>query len=116
MNFVRVLPVVFSMWLLAAHFFRAGSIWLAAISIVLPLSLVVRNRWVARILQAALVLGAIEWIRTLVVFAYARAASGQPWTRLAIILGAVALATLLSAAVFRSASLRDRYRLRSDSS
>ena len=38
-----------------------------------------------------------------------RVAFGEPWTRLAMILGAVALFTALSALVFRSKSLRDFY-------
>jgi hypothetical protein len=111
MDLIRVLPIVVSMWLLAAHFFRAGLVWLAAVSVALPLLLVARHRWVARFLQTALVLGAIEWVRTLIVFASARAEAGQPWTRLAFILGTIALITLLSAAVFWSASLRARYGL-----
>jgi len=67
--------------------------------------------WVARLLQIVLVIGALEWIRTLVVFATARAAAGQSWTRLAVILGVVALLTLVSAMVFQGASLSRRYRL-----
>jgi hypothetical protein len=38
-------------------------------------------------------------------------ALGQPYTRMSLILGAVALATLASALVFRARALRERYGL-----
>jgi hypothetical protein len=34
---------------------------------------------------------------------------GEPWTRMAIILGVVAVITAASALVFRSRALRERY-------
>jgi len=111
MDFVRVLPVVISLLLLAAHFFRSGSVWLAGIFLVMPILLAVKARWVARLFQLVLVLGALEWIRTLVVFATGRAEAGQSWTRLVVILGVVALLTLVSATVFQGAALSRRYRL-----
>lgn len=88
---------------LSAHFFRAGNLPLfaAALLLFLPL-LFVRRSWAARTLQAGLALGAVEWIRTLVAFAGQRRAMGLPYTRLAVILGAVALATAACLFVFRS--------------
>jgi hypothetical protein len=62
-----------------------------------------------QLIQVALLLGSIEWIRTLVIFVQQRIDFGQPWTRLAIILGSVALFTALSALVFRSQTLRQRF-------
>ena len=50
--------------------------------------------------QALLVLGALEWLRALYGLAAMRMAFGEPWTRLAFILGAVALFTGLSGLVF----------------
>ncbi len=111
MDFVRVLPVVISLLLLGAHFFRAGSVWLAGIFLAMPVLLAIKARWVARLLQIVLVIGALEWVRTLIVFATERAAAGQSWTRLAVILGVVALLTLVSATVFQGAALSRRYRL-----
>jgi hypothetical protein len=64
---------------------------------------------VPRLLQVLLLLGALEWLRTLYMFAQMRIAFEQPWTRLAIILGAVALFTALSGLVFRTKTLRKRY-------
>jgi len=57
-----------------------------------------------------LILGALEWLRSLYYLAAMRIAWDQPWTRLAIILGAVALFTALSGLVFNSKALRARYR------
>ena len=111
MIFVRLLPVVLSMLLLGAHFLRGGWTWLAAACVAAPLLLLVRARWIARLLQVVLVLGAAEWVRTLVAFVSARIDGGQDWTRLAVILGSVAIFTLASAAVFEGRALRRRYRL-----
>ena len=109
MNFLRLSPVILSFLLLAAHFYRAGQVALAAICALLPLLLLLRRPWVPRLFQALLGLGALEWLRTLYVFASMRVAFEQPWGRLALILGAVALFTALSALVFLSDRLRSRY-------
>jgi hypothetical protein len=109
MNFLRLLPVIISLLLLSAHFMRAGQTMLAALPVVLMAFLIVREKWVAWLIQLALVLGAIEWIRTLVAVAEVRLEYGMPWVRMAVILGAVAAFTALSSLVFRSKGLRKRY-------
>ena len=97
--------------LLAAHFYRAGQIVPAALSVAALLLLAVPRAWAARVLQLVLVAGALEWLRTLAMFASARMAMGQPYLRLTLILLAVAAFTAVSAIVFRQATLRRRYRL-----
>jgi hypothetical protein len=109
MNAIRLLPVILSLLLLAAHFYRAGQVVVTALCLALPLLLLLRKSWVPRLFQVLLVLGALEWLRALYGFAAMRIAFGEPWTRLALILGAVALFTGLSGLVFRNRSLRDRY-------
>ena len=109
MNVLRVLPVILSFLLLAAHFYRAGLVLLTVLCVALLLLLFLRQAWVPQLFQALLVLGALEWLRALYGFAAMRIAFGEPWTRLALILGAVALFTGLSGLVFRNRSLRDRY-------
>lgn len=111
MNLVRLIPVMLSVLLLAAHFLRSGNGVLVLLCLLVPLLLLLRRPWVPRALQVLLVLGAAEWARTLWGFAATRRAHGQPWTRMALILGAVALFTLLSALVFRSKGLKQRYGL-----
>ncbi|MBT8039939.1 MAG: hypothetical protein KJN78_06840 [Gammaproteobacteria bacterium] len=110
MNFLRLLPVILSMLLLGAHFFRAGlpAVTLACVA-VLGL-LLLKKSWVPRLFQALLLLGVVEWLRTLYVFAQTRIAWDEPWTRLALILGGVALFTALSASVFWSRKLHAYYR------
>ena len=107
----RLLLPFLALLLLAAHFYRAGWMWLAALSAALILLLAVPRPWAARTLQVALVLGAFEWLRTLAAFAAMRMALGQPYLRLALILGAVAAFTLLAAWVFQQRALRAHFRL-----
>ncbi|MFO7587859.1 MAG: hypothetical protein R6X22_07265 [Gemmatimonadota bacterium] len=103
---VRLVPVVLSAVLLAAHFSRADAFLLTALSLAFPLVLLVRSPWAPRAVQAILVIGALEWVRTAARLAAGRAELGQPWLRLAAILGSVAVLTLASALVFRSPRLR----------
>jgi hypothetical protein len=56
-----------------------------------------------------LILAGLEWVRTTVALVSRRQEAEEPWIRLAVILGAVALFTVASALVFRSAALRARY-------
>lgn len=109
MNVIRLLPVILSLLLLAAHFYRAGQVAATALCLALPLLLLLRKPWVPRLFQVLLVLGALEWLRALYGFAAMRIAFGEPWTRLALILGAVALFTALSGMVFKNRALRDHF-------
>ena len=115
MTFLQLLPVILSSRLLGAHFFRAGLPVLAVLIVLFPAILLVKRAWVARLAQLVLALGGIEWVRTLFVFVGDRRETGQSWTRLAVILGAVALFTIGSGLLFSlSGALRRRYRLEKD--
>ena len=72
--------------------------------------LFVRARWAWVSLQVALAIGALEWLRTAWEFASMRAAMGQPYTRLLVILGGVALVTALAALVLRTRTAREHFR------
>lgn len=109
MNILRLIPVILSFGLLAAHFYRAGYPFVTILCIGGLFLLFIRESWIPRLFQVLLVLGALEWLRSLYHLAAMRIARDQPWTRLAIILGAVALITALSGLVFRSRALRARY-------
>ena len=111
MNFLRLLPVMVSFVLMAAHFLRADNGALVAVCLALPLMLLVSRSWVARVVQLLLVLAGIEWLRTMVVLISRRQDAGEPWMRLALILVSVSLLTMASALVFRLAALRERYSL-----
>ena len=109
MNVLRLLPVILSFGLLAAHFYRAGYPALTLCCIGVLILLFIRKSWVPRLFQFLLILGALEWLRSLYFLAAMRIAWDQPWTRMAIILAAVALFTALSALVFSSRGMRARY-------
>jgi hypothetical protein len=106
---LQLFPVVLSLLVLGAHFLRAGNLVLVVLTVALLGLLPVRSRWAAHVIQTALVLGAVEWVRTLLALAVRRAEAGQPALRMVIILGIVALVTALSGLVFRSSRLRSWY-------
>ncbi len=114
MNFLKLIPVILSFLLLAAHFYRAMLFPFAILTLVLFFFLFIKEKWVARLSQAVLVIGALEWLRTLLKLVEIRQAMGMQWTRLAVILGIVALFTGLSALVFQSRSLKKRYLSRNE--
>ena len=111
MNFVILIPVYLSALLLAAHFLRAGWMPAAALALLSPYILLIRRKWAARTMQMILLFASVEWVRTLLgIMAYRRAA-GEPWLRMAAILGGVALFTACSSLLFLSRRMRDRYQL-----
>jgi len=105
-NFLRLLPVLISFLLIAAHFYRAGQLLIVVFLLCAPLLLLVRKTWVPVFMQLVLLLAAAEWLRTLVHIAQLRMQIGETWVRMAAILGAVALFTAASGLVFRSRALR----------
>ena len=111
MNLLRLLPVLLSFGLLAAHFSRADLFPLVLVSLAIPFLLLIKKAWVARCIQLFLLVGAAEWIRAMFGYIAIRKEIGEDWTRLAIILIAVALLTACSTLVFRGLSLKKRYQL-----
>ena len=109
MNALKLIPVVLSFLLLSAHYYRAGQLVIALLCIGILFLLFLRKSWVPRLFQLLLILGGLEWLRTLYFVAAVRMSLEHPWTRLAIILGAVALFTALSGLVFNSKTLRASY-------
>lgn len=100
-----------SLAVLGAHFYRAQTWPLVIACGVLVLLLAWPRAWVARSVQLALLAGALEWVWTGFWLVQQRLALAQPWLRLALILGAVALLTAAAALVFRHPRLRARFRL-----
>ena len=111
MNLFRLLPVIFSMLVLGAHFYRAGHLLLASITLLSLGLLCIRRPLVVRLMQGLLVAGAVEWLFTAVRLVMIRQTQELPWLRLVLILGLVALCTLFSALVFRTSGLKARYNL-----
>jgi hypothetical protein len=105
----QLLPVVLSLLVLSAHFLRAGNLVMVVVVLCFLGLLGVRRAWAARAVQVALLIGALEWVRTLAHLVALRAQEGQPALNLMLILGSVALVTGLSTLVFRAARLRRWY-------
>lgn len=108
-------PIVFSLLVLGAHFLRELNVVGVAVSILLLGLLFVRRNWAARVVQAALVVGVVEWLLTLYELAGIYAVRGNSPTRMYIILGSVAALALVSALLFQTRTLRKTYRLESPS-
>lgn len=106
---VVYIPVVLSLVVLGAHFMRFGNYVGVVGALLLIGLLLVRRPWVARLVQVILLLGTLEWLRTIYALAAVRAAHGQPFGRMVVILGVVAAVTLLSALLFQSATLKKMY-------
>ena len=111
MNLLRLLPVLLSFGLLAAHFSRADMLPLVVVSLAIPFLLWIPKAWVARTIQILLLAGAAEWIRAMFGYIAIRKEIGEDWTRLAIILVAVAILSACSGLVFRGKALKKRYQL-----
>lgn len=106
---VPVLAALATM-VLAAHFLRDGNLAVVVVLIALIPLLGLQRRWVPRVFQAVLGLGALEWLRTLLELRDLRQALGQPHARMVAILGSVAVVTALTAAAFELPGVRGWYR------
>jgi hypothetical protein len=102
----RMVPLILSAVLIAAHFFRAGNIVLVIFCILAPLILITRARWAVIVVQVLLVLASAEWLRTALAIARERAAIGTPAARMFAILASVAILALLSALPLRRLAIR----------
>lgn len=103
------IPIVLSFVVLGAHFLRYGNSIGVFVALALTGLLFVRRPWVARLMQVVLVLGTLEWLRTMYELGHMRALHGQPYGRMLVILGIVATVTLCSALLFQSATLKKIY-------
>ena len=95
--------------LLAAHFFHARAGFVAAICILLIALLFVPRAWAGRLVQVVLAAGAVEWVLTAYSLAQVRMQHGEPYVRLVVILGSVALLTAVAAALFQHPAVRARF-------
>ncbi len=111
MRSVQLIGVTLALLLLAAHFSRAGQTPLLYLMVSLLILVPVRLPWAGRALQAALVLGTLEWLRTAGYLARLRYEAGAPYMRMALILAAVAAFTAAMALSFEGRSMRRHFRL-----
>ena len=112
MSIPQLIPIILSAIILGAHYLRSGPFILVILSILFPALLFIKQEWAARLVQIILLFGMFEWIRTLFILVAERQLLGEPWGRMAIILGAVALLSGSSALIFSfSSSVRKKYKL-----
>lgn len=79
--------------ILGAHCLRSGALVLLVCSICLvPVAFIPRS-WARMTVRVALSLGALEWLRTLLVLRAERLAQGAPYLRMTVILVAVGVLT-----------------------
>lgn len=106
MSILRRLPALFALLMLGAHFLRFGQWPLVLLCLALLVPLFVPRRWAQVLVAGALALGTLVWLWTLVGDVQQRLAYGEPWLRLVLILGGVAVFTALSAWLIRPRPLQ----------
>jgi hypothetical protein len=106
---LRIGIYVVAALLLGAHFMREGNLIAVALCVAAPLLFLWRRRWVPIALQVLAYGAAAIWILTTVHLVDQRMLEGRGWTTATIILGAVALLTLLAGLLLNSRVIRERY-------
>lgn len=114
MKFLRLLLPALALALLVAHSSRHQMPQLVWLCTTLPVLLLIPRRWVVIVFRILLLAGAAEWLRTAFLLTQARLAQGQPWFRMILILGSVALFTAATSLVFRHEKFRNFYRPAND--
>jgi hypothetical protein len=109
MSLLYLIPVILSLWVMAAHELRSWNLPVVALLLLMPLLLLIKRRWVVRVMQITLLIGALEWLRTMVLLTNMRQEEGEPWVRMVVILGSVMVFTVASGTVFAIPRLRRRY-------
>lgn len=107
---LRISLFILSAVLLGAHFLRSGELTMVALCLAAPLLFLWRRRWSLILLQSLAYGAAASWVVAAVQLVQMRQQLGQPWTAAAVILGSVALFTLLSGLLLNARAMRERYR------
>lgn len=106
---LRISLFIVAALLLGAHFLRAANLALVVLCLAAPLLFFYRKRWTLIVLQFLAYCAAGTWIAVAIQLVQLRQQSGQPWTIAAIILGSVALFTLLAGLLLNSRAIMQRY-------
>ena len=112
LNIRLMSPVVISLWVLAAHFLRAGDVFVCLGLAVTPLLLCIKKSWAARTLQLALLGASLIWMQSTYQMLSTRLMMGDDWVRMFIIMVGVICFTLLSACVFLHPEWEKKYGLK----
>jgi peptidoglycan biosynthesis protein MviN/MurJ (putative lipid II flippase) len=106
----RLLPVILSFLLVAAHFSRADQTIPAIVALIFPLLLLIRKRIIIRLFQVVLILAGAEWIRAMLGYIEVRKTLGDDYIRLAVILSVVAIYTAASGLFLQNKKILDIYK------
>ena len=106
---LRISLFVVAAVLLGAHFLRAGNLLMVALCLAAPLLFLWRRRWSLILLQFVAYGAAGVWIVAAIQLILSRQQLGQPWTAAAVILGVVALYTLVAGLLLNSRVFAKRY-------
>lgn len=106
----RIVLFTIAAALTAAHFFRAGNYGMVALSLATPLLFLYRKPGSLVLLQLAAYGATVNWLIAALLLVQMRQQIGRPWTAAALILGAVALLTLLAGLLLNSRVMRARYK------
>jgi hypothetical protein len=91
MTFVRLIWPILMNILLAAHFLRFSGMIPAILILLINLTLLIRRPIIITLWQVLLGMASLLWIYVSFGFIQFRMATSVPWTRLAIIMGAIVL-------------------------
>ena len=98
--------------MLSAHFSRMSYNIIAVLILIFPFLLLIKKGVIARAVQFILIAGTAEWIRAMLSYITIRKETGEDWTRLAVILSAISLFTLLSALIFQTKRIKNLFKLK----
>ena len=105
----RIILLIISYLLLAAHFLREGEMILTIACLFIPFLLFIKKRWSLTVVQIFTYGGVLVWIQTLFLLVNARLNMGESWMRMAIILGVIILLTLTSGLLLNSNQFKKNY-------
>ncbi len=114
MNFIKLLPVILSCLIVAAHYSRGGNPHMTYAMLLFPLILLIRKKWVTYVSTIFLVFIGFVWFETTYKFVQIRQSMGMPYLRLMAILGTVGVVAIISSLVFKGKALRKRYENKKD--
>lgn len=106
----RLVLFILAALLTAAHFLRAGNYAMVALSVATPLLFLYRKPASLVLLQLAAYGATANWLMTALLLVQMRQQIGRPWTVAALILGTVALLTLLAGVLLNARVMRERYK------
>ena len=105
----RIMPLIVASLLLAAHFLRDGNLVLTLGCVLVPLLLFVKSRWSWLAAQLFAYVGAAIWLYTTTAIVQQRIYWGEPWVRVVLILGGVALFTAWAGLLLHAQPVKERY-------